>query len=128
MTGTELVRELGIPGNYAGYRELICAIELVAEDEDRILSVYREVYSVVGAKFNTSPFNVEKNIRTVLQVAWQRSDFTRRQYERLAGYECGARPFTSEFLDVAAAYLRRERDGAAGSALGTGNGTGRGAR
>lgn len=106
MTVAELVRRLGIPGNYVGYRQLICAIELVTENEDCILNVYRDVYAIVGKKFHTSAVNIEKNIRTVLQAAWQRNNYTSQQFELIAGYSSITRPSTSEFLNVTSNYLR----------------------
>lgn len=109
MTAAELMREIGIPGNYVGYKQLLTAIDLVNEDEDRILNVYRDVYTPVGDKYHTSAANVEKNIRTVLQAAWQRSNFTQRRYEQIAGYDCPKRPATSEFLDVVSNHLRCSR-------------------
>lgn len=106
MTAAELLREIGIPGNYVGYKQLLYAVELVTEDEDRVLNVYRDVYLPVGQRCNTSATNVEKNIRTVLQAAWQRGDFTRIRYGRIAGYNCPKRPAAGEFLDVVSDYLR----------------------
>lgn len=114
MSGADLLRELGIPGHYLGYRQLACALDLLAEKEERILNVYRDVYVVVGEHFHTTGGNVEKNIRTVLQAAWQR-DYTRHQFERLAGYSSPNRPFASEFLDAVSAYLRTGKTRTAGS-------------
>lgn len=106
MTADELLRGIGIPGNYVGYKQLLYAVELVTEDEDRVLNVYRDVYTPVGERYHTSAANVEKNIRTVLQVAWQRGEFTQRQYGQIAGFNSPRRPAAGEFLDAVSNYLR----------------------
>lgn len=106
MRSVDLVRKMGIPGNYAGHKQLILAVELAIENEDCILNMYRDIYAVVGDKFGASAVSVEKNIRTVLQAAWQRSNHTQRCFEEIAGYPCPHRPCTSEFLDIVSNYLR----------------------
>ncbi|MCI2056022.1 MAG: sporulation initiation factor Spo0A C-terminal domain-containing protein [Oscillibacter sp.] len=109
MTADQLARELGIPGNYTGYRQLILAMELATEDENRILNIYRDIYGEIAQQNHTTARSVEKNIRTVLRAAWQRGPHTRRSYERIGGYSCMEKPVTSEFLDITSEYLRKNQ-------------------
>lgn len=109
MTADELLRYLGFQGNYRGYKQLLFAVECVAEDEDSILNVYKCVYEVVGLRTNASAKSVEKNIRTIIKASWEK-EHTRRQFEIISGYPYEEKPSTSEFLDIAADYLRKHKD------------------
>jgi uncharacterized protein (UPF0335 family) len=106
MTSDELLRKLGFPGNYSGYKQLVMAIERVEEDEDRILNVYHDVYDVIAGSTGAGAKSVEKNIRTLIKAAW-RKEYTVRTFEEISGYPCPERPSTSEFLDVTSNYLRK---------------------
>ena len=105
MSSDEVLRSIGFPGNYVGYKQLVSAMEIATENEDSILNIYHSIYEKVALSFGTNAKSVEKNIRTLLMVAWQK-EFTVREYERIAGYPCTNRPSISEFLDVMSNYLR----------------------
>ena len=40
---SQQLRQLGITANYRGFRQLVIAIALVTEDEDRLFSMQKEV-------------------------------------------------------------------------------------
>lgn len=110
MTVEELLRSLGIPGNYVGFKQLVLATQLAVEDEDRILNMYNSIYETVAKEFGSSPKNVEKNIRMVIHSAWEKQ-YSRNQFSMLAGYPYMERPTASEFLDVVSNYSRKHRIG-----------------
>lgn len=110
MTVEELLRSLGIPGNYVGYKQLVLATQLAIEDEDRVLNMYNSIYETVAAEFGTSSKNVEKNIRTVIHFAWGKQ-YSRNQFSKIAGYPYIERPTASEFLDVVSNYSRKHMIG-----------------
>ena len=68
----KLVRSLGIGGNYQGYRYLLYALSLCLQNEDYLLSVSKLLYPEIAHTYQTSASSVERNLRTVVSVCWER--------------------------------------------------------
>ena len=68
-----LLHRLGITPNYAGYFQTAQAVELCVEDPERLTLVTKLVYAEVGKRYGASWKTVERNIRTVSIIAWERS-------------------------------------------------------
>ncbi|MDO4313813.1 MAG: sporulation initiation factor Spo0A C-terminal domain-containing protein [Eubacteriales bacterium] len=100
-----LVRSLGIGGNYQGYRYLIYAISLCLEDEDYLLGVSKLLYPEIAQTFHTTASSVERNLRTVVSVCWERGN--RKLLERISLYPLSGKPTTGEFLDIVTSYLKQ---------------------
>jgi two-component system response regulator (stage 0 sporulation protein A) len=98
-----LVRSLGIGGNYLGYRYLIQAIALCLKDEDYLLGVSKVLYPEIARNFQTSACSVERNLRTVVNVCWERGN--RNLLEDLSPYPLSDKPTTGEFLDILIGHL-----------------------
>ena len=101
----DLIWQLGIPSTYRGSRYLREAITLALEDEDRLLSVAKELYPMVADKFETDKTCVERNLRTVVCNCWARGN--RPLLNQLAGYDLLDRPTTGEFISILSSYLIR---------------------
>ena len=63
-----LVRSLGLTGNCAGYKYLICTLELLREEPERLELVTKRVYPEVARRFGTTPSTVEGALRTAVKV------------------------------------------------------------
>lgn len=100
-----LVRSLGIGGNYQGYRYLTYAIYLCLENEDYLLSVSKLLYPEIAQTFQTTAYSVERNLRTVVNVCWERGN--RMLLEDISFYPLLSKPTTGEFLDIVSGYLRQ---------------------
>ena len=100
-----LIRSLGIGATYRGYRYVCYALELCMEDEDYLLSVSKVLYPQIARQFHTSYGSVERDIRTVIRVCWERGN--RSRLEDIALHPLTGRPSTSEFLDILTAFLHR---------------------
>lgn len=109
MTGEGLLRYLGVPGNYCGFKQLSMAIECVAENEYRILNIYHDIYEVIAENTGSTPKGVEKNIRTLISVSWQKEYF-RIQFEAISGCPYPDKPLPSEFLDIVSNFMRKHVD------------------
>lgn len=105
LTILELVQYLGIPGNYIGRRYLITAVELVLDNEDSLLRVTKLLYPQVALAHDTTMMRVEKNLRTVIKLCWDRNG--RERLERLAGYPLESKPDTAEFIDILSSFIKR---------------------
>lgn len=101
----DTLRSLHISKNYKGYTQAIFALELALQDENRLLSVTKEIYMVVGEREGASWHTVERNLRTIVKRAWERNP---ELLEKMAGYQLPVPPKVSEFLDIVSGYLQRE--------------------
>lgn len=101
-----ILRKLGICSTYRGYKAAVIALTLALEDEDRLSSITREIYSETARRLGSTPSAVEKNLRTVVKRAW---DVNPTDLERIAGYRLEAMPSVSEFLDILFNYIQRSR-------------------
>lgn len=101
-----ILRRLGICTTYKGYKATVIAISLALEDEDRLNSITKEIYTEVADRLGSTPSAVEKNLRTVVQRAWK---INPADLERMAGYRLEYMPSVSEFLDILFNYIQRSR-------------------
>lgn len=103
-TVTQTVRALGINATYLGYRYLIEAVYLASENEDILLSVCTKLYPIIAEKFQTTPDNVERNLRTVINACWERGN--RSLLQTIFPYPLASRPSASELIDALVGYCR----------------------
>ena len=67
----------------------------------------RRLYPDVAEKLNCTPGCVERNIRTVIDLAWRNNpDYL----SELAGYKLTQSPNVKQFLDILVTYLLREQE------------------
>lgn len=98
-----LIRCLGIGATYRGYRYLNYGIKLCLEDEDYLLSVSKLLYPQIAKHYHTTSYSVERDIRTVIKVCWERGN--KKLLEEIALRPLHIRPSSSEFLDILTAHL-----------------------
>ena len=111
---TDIIHEIGVPAHIKGYQYLREAIILTINDMDMINAVTKALYPQVAKKFNTTPSRVERAIRHVIEVAWDRGDVETLQ--RFFGYtvsEMKGKPTNSEFIAMIADHLSLRRRQAA---------------
>lgn len=102
-----LIRSLGISATYRGYRYLSYGIYLCLQDENYLLSVSKLLYPQIAHTFCTTSSSVERDIRTVIKVCWERGN---KEYLReLALYPLSERPPASEFIDILVAHLSNQK-------------------
>ena len=101
-----VLRRLGICSTYKGYKATVLALTLALEDENRLNSITKNIYSEVARQLGSTPSAVERNMRTVVQRAWK---INPADIERMAGYHIEYLPSVSEFLDILFNYIQRSR-------------------
>ena len=101
----DLLRYLKIPGTYKGYRQMVTAIQLAVEDEDRLLNVTSDLYPQVARLHRTTSSCVQKNLRKVISACWENGG--REQLEGLLGLTYERRPVTKDFINLLADYLKK---------------------
>ena len=97
---------LGIGHRFHGYTAVFDAVQLVLEDEDRLLNFYDHVLTPLGSRYQLKPRNIERNIRTISCHAWE----TSRDYLcSLAGYPLTKAPSVIELIEIIATSVSRGR-------------------
>ena len=95
---------LGIGRKYSGYEIAITAIEKVIDDPEWLYYVTKELYPLLAEKHKCSIYSVERNIRTVARVAYERNP---ELLFKIARYKLNAPPPATDFLDMIAQYVEQ---------------------
>lgn len=106
MNAELLLRRLGISGRLHGFHYTAYMIERVVADPTEVLLVTKILYPAAARHFRVSMNSVERNLRTVIHICWNRGN--RAFMEEMAGATLHQKPTNSAFIDMAAAYLRRQ--------------------
>lgn len=105
----ELLNALGITANYTGFCYVSLAVELAMEDMERLSLVTKRLYPAVARYYNTTASCVERNIRTVVRVAWTRNPSLLKQLSK--GGNC-SKPTSAQFISILTIYLLQEKQAA----------------
>lgn len=105
----DILRYLGSTRGNCGRKRTAAAIAMACENEDRLASIKREIYEVVGKKFGCEASAVERNIRTAAKNAWGK----RARLVEIAGYDPERRPTAAQFVEIVSTHiLRKKAEGA----------------
>ena len=92
-----MLLKLGFSPKLDGYRYLLTAIPLYAEDPGQSLT--KELYGKVGRPWNKAPCHVERSIRSAIEKAWlRRDDVIWRRYFRPAPDGTVPKPSNGAFI------------------------------
>jgi len=104
---TSIIHEIGVPAHIKGYMYLREAINMVVNDIDLLSAVTKELYPLIGEKFNTTASRVERVMRNAIDVAWSRVQV--ETINKIFGYSINnekGKPTNSEFIAMVAYKLR----------------------
>lgn len=104
---TSAICAIGIPANLKGYSLLRTSINMAMTTPDIIYSVTTTLYPAIAKRYNTTPSNVERNIRNAIDIAWSRGD--KKILSQIFGTSLvftNSRPTNSEFIAMLADKLR----------------------
>ena len=98
MTGYyTLLMKLGITPNYVAFSQTAFALKLIRGNPDALQLVTKCLYPDVAKQFGTNWKAVERNIRTVNEIVWQKSGSLLGQ---LAGRELRQKPSNAQLLAI----------------------------
>ena len=106
---TTVLHELEIPTQNKGFQYLRDAILCVMDEPELLRKVTRELYPLVASRNQSSPARVERAIRHVIEVGWNRGKTD--TMERVFGFPPGyrrSRPTNSEFIALVVDKLSLE--------------------
>lgn len=107
-----LLNNLGVPMHLKGYKYLVMAIELCQQNQDIRMS--KELYVIIGRKYNDVPSRVERSMRHAIEVAWTRSCINCELIETVFGSSIDinkAKPTNAHFCKTVANYLKYDLGG-----------------
>lgn len=95
----DLLYQLGIIANYTGFFYTSYAILLIVENPERILLITKRLYPEVAKKYDTNWKAVERNIRTIVSLTWERNPQLLQEFAR---HILLKKPTNAEFLAILA--------------------------
>ena len=101
-----LLHKLGITANQRGYFYTAYAVVLIEKQPERLLLVTKWLYPDIAKQYKTTWQCVERNIRTVIAMAWERHP---EMFSNLAGYTLDRRPSVGHFLGLLICALDKKR-------------------
>ena len=101
-TAAAIMRHFGLTPCYRGYDALLHAIMLAVENRSRLRNAALDIYAPTATALGTKPANIETNIRTMVQRAWQ---VDRAFLCELAGYRLDSPPSALQFIEILANHL-----------------------
>ena len=101
------MHEIGMPAHIKGYMFAREAINMVVNDIGLLSGITKELYPLLGEKYNTTASRVERAIRHAIDVAWSRGQV--ETINKIFGYTINnekGKPTNSEFIAMVADKLR----------------------
>lgn len=94
-----MLRNLGVSVRMTGYKYIRDAIIYVVNDPDSLASITKTIYPEIAEANQTSPGNVERNIRYVIEVTWSERGDPKYSafFEEVFGSD-DAKPTNSKFI------------------------------
>lgn len=93
----DLLCSLGVTANYIGFFYITYAICLVRDEPQKLALVTKKIYPEIARKFGTSWQAVERNIRTAIDVAWNKNP---QLLSGLAHHHLKSKPTASQFISI----------------------------
>ena len=110
----DLLYRLGITAEYTGFFHTSYAIYLAVLHPNRLLLVTKLLYPAVAKHYETSWQRVERNIRTVVSIAW---NYNRALLIELAHHPLFEKPTASRFIAILSSSFRNQPPGCVSRSL-----------
>ena len=107
MNIEDIVRRMGVKGTYQGMKCLVCGVELASQDRELLMAVTKELYPEIARRVGGNGKTVERNLRTVTRVCWERGD--REFLNEIAGIRLVTPPTSGEMIDYLVHYISRQK-------------------
>ncbi|MEZ4357263.1 MAG: sporulation transcription factor Spo0A [Eubacteriales bacterium] len=94
-----ILSQLNFKTTLLGYEYLKTALSLTLSDRSYIYNMTTKLYPIIAEKYLTTIFNVERNIRHAIEVAWSRSNIN--VIDEMFGYTVDVnrgKPTNKEFI------------------------------
>lgn len=102
----DLLYRFGVTASYVGFFHTSYAVWLYVQQPQRILMTTKWLYPEVAKQYNTTWKAVERNVRTVISVAWRNNPELMMQIARRP-LQC--KPNAAQFISILAEGLPRDQ-------------------
>lgn len=99
----KLLRSMGATANLRGFDYIVFIVFQKLQHPNQYYWISKRAYPETAAHFQVRPGAVERSIRTVIGVIWDKYDHS--DIDRVAGRRLEDMPTNTEFLDIISAYL-----------------------
>lgn len=96
----DIIRQFRITSKYKGYILIIDAIILYIDKD--FVQITKDVYPVLSKKYHTNITNVERNLRTIVELCWKNN---KTAVQEILGYNTERCPSNSVFIEAIAYYI-----------------------
>ena len=97
MDYPSILFQLGITPNYAGFHQMLTALEIVEANPETLTLVTKWLYPAVAKRHQTNWKQVERNLRIAVRTAWG----TNRDFlQKLSPLPVKKRPTVSQFISI----------------------------
>lgn len=103
---TKILYTLGLPPKFKGFHYLRHALILVAQDNEKLFSVTKILYSQVAEKFGVSNRSVEHSIQTAIQCIWNSNNLDNLQEVLGFTIKINHSPTNVEFISLLSDAIR----------------------
>lgn len=107
FTVKNILHQLGIGKSYKGYDYILHAMNMLLRDESLLDCVTKVLYMDIAEEYHTSSTCVERNIRKVIEVIWNRNQENMELIISIFGLRhLSTKPSNKEFLDLLYEYIK----------------------
>ena len=100
---SNILLQIGIPGNVAGSKYLLRAVEIAINNPIAVMSVTKNIYPIIAMEYNTKATNIERSIRHAIEISWNKNKIVGlNQLFGIEIYSKKEKPTNSEFIALLA--------------------------
>lgn len=89
--------------SYKGFNYVVYGIALSIEDSEQLKYISKSLYIDIASKFNTSQKNVERNVRTVIDVIWRNKN--NELLKKICNGKVSSKPTNKNFFIMMSEYF-----------------------
>ena len=99
----KVLRQLGTNGSYLGFYYVAFGTAKSIENPELLTYICKGLYTEIAEHFCVNTKNVERNIRTIVNIIWEHGD--RVLLNEIFGKELTDKPKNAEFMDAFSNYI-----------------------
>lgn len=100
---SNILLQIGIPGNVAGSKYLLRAVEIAINNPNSVMAVTKCIYPIIAMEFSTRATNIERAIRHAIEISWNKNKIVHlNQLFGIDIYSKKEKPTNSEFIALLA--------------------------
>lgn len=105
-----IIKKMGVPQHFMGYNYICDAVILVCKDEDIVhRNITTKLYPQIAKKYNIKWHKVERNIRTVIKVVFEKGnpEVTNKIFKDMyTEIQVSGKLTNAHFITVLAEYVK----------------------